>query len=91
MARGNVYYGHVKLSFLKGRRKDRQKVTFDTSFVGYDPEDALKRLQENPEKLGGRLTKHFGKISDPRVEKIDIIHESGKTLYDIETGKTISK
>lgn len=91
MPRGNVYYGQVFLSYTKGNSKARNLVNFDTSFVGYDPEDALERLQQEPEKFANRLKKKLGKINDVRVEKIEIIHESGKTLYDIETGKTISK
>jgi hypothetical protein len=90
MPRGNVYYGRVFVSFTKGKAKARNLVNFETSFVGYDHEDALKRLQEDPEKIAKRNKKKLGKINDVKVDKIEIIHESGKTLYDIDTGKTFS-
>lgn len=90
MARGLVYYGKITISYRSGRSKDRKTTTIKTSCVGYNPDDALERLKAAPEKIVSRHKKKLGKIRDVVVTDLEVIHESGRTMYDIETGKVFN-
>ena len=91
MPRGTIYYCEVTASYRSGRYKDRKKAKIRMSFVGYDFDDACKRLKDNPDKMIPKLkTKVTGsKVRDLVFVRAELLHESGKTMYDIDTNKII--
>lgn len=93
MPRGTIYYSEITFSYRKGNAKQRHLVTIKSSCVGYSAEDALERLQRDPEKAFNRhrkALKGLGKTHDQKVDSIKVIHESGLTVYDLETGRPIN-
>ena len=91
MPRGTIYYAEVTASYRSGRYKDRKKAKIRMSFVGYDFDDACKRLKDKPDKMIPKLkTKVTGsKVRDLVFIRAELLHESGKTMYDIDTNKII--
>ena len=61
------------------------------SFVGYDLDDACKRLKNNTDKMLPVLTKKVtgSKVRDLVFIRAELLHESGETMYDIDTNKAI--
>tara|TARA_R110000822_G_scaffold31185_1_gene90299 strand:+ start:72 stop:347 length:276 start_codon:yes stop_codon:yes gene_type:complete len=91
MPRGNIYYCEVTVSYRSGRYKDRKKAKIKMSFVGYDLDDACKRLKKNTDKMISVLTRKVtgSKVRDVVFIRAELLHESGKTMYDIDTNKAI--
>lgn len=87
MAKGTIFYAEITISYRSGRSKDRKTSKIKTSCVGYSGEDALERLKANPQKVASRAKKQLGKVRDLAVTDLRVIHESGSTMYDIDTGK----
>ena len=91
MPRGTIYYCEATVSYRSGRYKDRKKTKIRMSFVGYDFDDACKRVKDNPDKMLPILeTKVTGsRVRDLVFIRAELLHESGKTMYDIDTNKVI--
>ena len=91
MPRGNIYYGKIDVSYRSGRIKDRKMTQVKMTMVGYDFDDAIKRLVGNPDKVIPALLKktYTKKVRDVIVVDAEMLFESGKTMYDIDTGKVI--
>jgi hypothetical protein len=97
MPRGTIYYAEVTASYKSGRSSDKKKIKVNMSFVGYDFNDAKKRLKVNEDKLhtaiksklSGSKKNSAPKIRDISFMRAELIHESGQTMYDIDTNKVI--
>lgn len=94
MPKGQIYYAKIAIKYRSGTSKAMKESTIKTSCVGYDPDDALDRMKKNPEKVMTRIKsslnlKKTQKIRDVEIVSLDVIHESGQTMYDIDTGKPI--
>ena len=91
MPRGTIYYCEVTVSYRSGRYKDRKKAKIKMSFVGYSFDDGCQRLKNNTEKMLPTLTKKVtgSKVRDVVFIRAELLHISGKTMYDIDTNKAI--
>tara|TARA_R100000008_G_C3508339_1_gene127452 strand:+ start:407 stop:700 length:294 start_codon:yes stop_codon:yes gene_type:complete len=91
MPRGNIYYGKVDVSYRSGRDKDRKMTQVNVTMVGYDFDDATSRLVGNPDKVIPSLLKkaYTNKVRDVLVVDAEMLFKSGKTMYDIDTGRVI--
>ena len=89
MPKGNIYYAELTISYRSGRSKDRKKAKVRTTFVGYDFDDACDRIKSDNDKLSSALIAgtYLTKVRDVRFIRGEMLHEAGKTMYDIDTLK----